>query len=250
VLGTLAGMGFDVQGQVDMSVDHGQTLLIADLSALDFTTTTGSTFTTYDGGMAFPSACNGPGDTTCRRHLDGHGMFTLAADSAHDTPLAGDAVAGTFNDGPGHLEIEGAFFGAGGTAKIDLIGARVRLTGVTATNIGPSILAGAVTMTDVNGKLIPAWQMAVTAQIQKDCCGLATSPGGATCTPSTCGCVDGSTGKTDIGLFDTNHDCAVSIDEIKNNSLIMALLAPDVMIDGQEALSFGMQVTATHAGVY
>ena len=250
VLGTLNGQGFDVQTEVNTSVDRGTTLLIADLYALDFTTTTGSTFTTYDGGAAFPSACSSSTDTVCRHHLDGHGMFTLAANSAHDTPLMGDASAGVFTEGPGHLEIEGALFGAGGVAHIDLIGARVKLTGVTATNIGPSILAGAVTMTDIDTKLIPAWQMAVTAQIQKDCCGLSTSPGGATCTPPSCGCVDGSTGKTDVGLFDANHDCVVTVDEIKNNSLVMSLLAPDVTIDGQQALSFGMQVTAVHAGVY
>ena len=29
-----------------------------------------------------------------------------------------------------------------------------------------------------------------------------------------------------------------------------ALLAPDVTVEGQQALSFGMQVTAVHAGVY
>ena len=250
VLATLNGQGFDVQAAVNASVDRGTTLLIADLYALDFTTTTGSTFTTYDGGEAFPPACNGTTDETCRHHLDGHGMFTLAANSAHDTPLMGDATAGVFTEGPGHLEIEGSFFGTGPATHVDLIGARVKLDTVTATSIGPSILAGAVSMTDINGKLIPGWQMEITAQIQQDCCGLATSPGGATCTPPSCGCVDGSTGKTDVGLFDANHDCVVTVDEVKNNSLVMSLLAPDVMVEGQMALSFGMQVTAVHAGVY
>ncbi len=254
VLGTLAGMGFDVQGDVNASVDHGTTLLLADLYALDFTTTTGSTFTTYDGATPMPPPCNGSADTTCRHHLAGDGTFTIAATSAHDTPLTGDAVAGTFDDGPGHLEIEGAFFGQGVVAHLDLIGARVRLTGVTATTLGPSILAGAVTMTDINTKLIPAWQMAIQAQVYQDCCGLATSPGGATCNPNgtpACGCIDGSTGKTELGLFDTSpKDCVVTVDEIKNNSLIQALLAPDVTVEGQMALSFGMQVTAVHAGVY
>lgn len=250
VLASLAGQGLDVQGAVDVSVDRGQTLLIADLYALDFTSTTGSTFTTYDGGAAFPPACNGSADTTCRHHLDGHGMFTLAANSAHDTPLIGDATSGVFTEGPGHLEIEGSFFGTGPAVHIDLIGARVKLNSVTATTIGPSILAGAISMTDIDGKLIPGWQMAVTAQIQQDCCGLSTSPGGATCTPPSCGCVDGTSGKTDLGLFDANHDCVVTVDEVKNNSLVMALLAPDVMVEGQQALSFGMQVTAVHAGVY
>ena len=55
--------------------------------------------------------------------------------------------------------------------------------------------------------------------------------------------MDGSRGKTFLGLLDANHDCVVTDDEIKNNSLIMALLQPDVMIDGQMALSIGVGVT-------
>jgi hypothetical protein len=39
-------------------------------------------------------------------------------------------------------------------------------------------------------------------------------------------------------------DCAVSIDEIKNNNVIMSLLAPDVKIDGVDALSLGVKATA------
>ena len=50
-----------------------------------------------------------------------------------------------------------------------------------------------------------------------------------------------------ISLFDTNHDCAVSVTEIQNNSLIQALFAPDVTIDGQMALSVGFGVTAVGA---
>ena len=51
-----------------------------------------------------------------------------------------------------------------------------------------------------------------------------------------------------IGLFDTTpHDCTISEPEIENNSLIMSLFAPDVMVDGQQAVSIGVQVTAVHA---
>ena len=65
--------------------------------------------------------------------------------------------------------------------------------------------------------------------------------------PPTCGCAANWTGQTVISLFDTNHDCAVSVMEIENNSLIQALFQPDVTIDGQMALSVGFAVTAVGA---
>ena len=59
-----------------------------------------------------------------------------------------------------------------------------------------------------------------------------------------CGCMSGSTGKTILNLFDTMpKNCAVTVEEIKNNSLIQSLLAPDVTIDGKTALSLGIKAT-------
>ena len=57
--------------------------------------------------------------------------------------------------------------------------------------------------------------------------------------------MDGSTGKTLLGLFDTNMDCTVTVEEISTNSLIVSLLAPDVTIDGKMALSLGIKASAT-----
>jgi hypothetical protein len=77
-------------------------------------------------------------------------------------------------------------------------------------------------------------------RIVRDCTMLSSPPG--------CGCVANSTGKTLLGLFDTNpQDCVVTSTEIQNNSLIVSLLAPDVMIEGQPALSFGVGYTAIGA---
>ena len=55
-------------------------------------------------------------------------------------------------------------------------------------------------------------------------------------------------GKTILGLFDTTpKDCMVTVDEIKNNSLIVSLLSPDVTVDGKMALSLGIKATAVKA---
>ncbi|MGE5186314.1 MAG: hypothetical protein ACM31C_29870 [Acidobacteriota bacterium] len=53
-----------------------------------------------------------------------------------------------------------------------------------------------------------------------------------------------------VALFDTSpKDCTISLTEVQNNSLIKSLLAPDVTIENQPALSFGMQVTAVPASI-
>ena len=110
------------------------------------------------------------------------------------------------------------------------------------------IFAGALKQEDVNNKVIPAIQKSLVRIIARDCTMLNMPPG--------CGCADGSTGKTILSLFDTTtangtagHDCAISVEEVKNNNLIRSLLTPDVTIDGEMALSFGIKVTAV-AGVF
>jgi hypothetical protein len=102
------------------------------------------------------------------------------------------------------------------------------------------VLGGAVTKDDIDNEVIPAIAAQLTPLVMRDCHMLSSPP--------TCGCDDGSTGKTLIGLFDAGtKDCAISVDEIKNNSLIVSLLAPDVTINGKMALSLGVKATAKKA---
>jgi hypothetical protein len=252
VLGTLSTMGFDIQGNTTKAIDTGNVLMLADLYALDFTTTTSSTFTTFDGANPSPAPCSSPSDTVCRHHLTGSGIFDVASTSPRDTPLAGGAVNGTFNEGPGHMSIQFAMADSTTPLHLPLIGARARFSGASPTGIASGILAGAVTQNDVNTKLIPQMQMSFAPIVQRDCCGAPTSPSptcNATANPP-CGCIDGSTGKTLLGLFDTMpKDCMITASEIQNNSLIMSLLAPDVTVEGQMALSIGVGFTAV-AGNY
>ena len=106
------------------------------------------------------------------------------------------------------------------------------------------MIGGALTEDDLNTKVIPAIQAQLVPTIAGDCTDLASPPA--------CGCASGSTGKTILDLFDgglpdTQKDCMVSVDEIKGNSLIQSLLAPDVEIDGTPALSLGIKVEAKKA---
>jgi hypothetical protein len=251
VLSTLAGMGFDIQATIDTAVAEGGIILLVDFQTKDFMNTTAAGIQVYLGDNEMPAACNS-GEmynemtkTGCKHHLDGNGMFSIAANSPTNAALAGKIVNGTFTGGPGDLTLQIAL---GGTMAIqlNLIGARVKASSISETGIGSgttggAIFAGAITKEDIDTKVIPAVHAQLAPIITRDC---------TNTTPPDCGCMADSTGKTILGLFDTMpKDCTVTVDEIKNNNLIMSLLAPDVTINGKMALSIGIKAT-TVKGTY
>ena len=236
VLAPFASQGFDPQPAMTKAVDTGAIILLADLQTTSFTSATAAGFTTYSGTNPNPMPCTSPADTVCRQHLQGTGAFDAAA-TPRDPALIGAVTAGTFTGGPGHLPIQLALLG-GQPLTLDLIGARVKLT-ATSTAITQGVIAGGVAQSDITGKLYPALQQTLTATVAADCTALTSPPG--------CGCTANSPGATVLGLFDTNHDCAISVDEVANNSLIQNLFQPDVMLEGQPALSLGFAITAVPA---
>ena len=236
VLATFSSMGADVQGSVDHAVDVGDILMLADIQTTAFDNASDVGFTLYAGQNPQPAPCSSSTDTVCRHHLDGTGTFDVAA-TPRDPALVGDFVSSTYTGGPGHLPIQMTVL-AGQPLSIDLLGARAKLM-ATSTNITSGIIAGGVSVTDRDTKIYPAMQLAFTADIAADC---TLAPGAPQC-----GCTSGSTGATLLGLLDANHDCAVSVDEIKNNSLIGSLFAPDITVEGQQALSLGLSFTAVPA---
>lgn len=237
VLGTLAGQGFDVQGTLDEAVATGSIIVLLDMQTESFTSTTGAGLQVKLGDNPAPAPCTNPDDlTTCGKHLEGTGTFSISANSPPNAAVNGKIAGGVFSGGPGSISLQIAL---GGTEAIqlDLIGARAKATGISENAISEVILGGALSQSDLDTKVIPAIHAQIAPIITEDCTG--TAP------PDPCGCAANSTGKTVIGLFDTNpKDCTVSIEEIKTNSLIQSLLAPDVEIDGVDALSIGIKVTA------
>ncbi|HEY5923638.1 MAG TPA: hypothetical protein VIV11_18280 [Kofleriaceae bacterium] len=247
VLSTLAGMGFDIQATIDTSVAEGDIILLADFQTKDFTNTTAAGVQVFLGENPTPAACmtgemyNEMTKTGCKHHLDGTASFSISAGSPTNVALGGKIVNGTFTGGPGDLSLQIAL---GGTdpIKLDLIGARAKGAMISDTAIGSMTFAGAVTKEDIDTKVIPAIQAQLGPLIMRDC------PGTDPMANPPCGCAADSTGKTILGLFDTTpKDCMVTVDEIKNNSLIVSLLAPDVEINGKMALSLGIKATAVKA---
>jgi hypothetical protein len=237
VIATLSSMGFNNQVTMDKAIDTGATIMLGDLGADDLVTTTNATFTMFQGTNPMPPACASAQDTVCRHHLQGTGSFTIDPTAPVDSPLLGTITASKLTAGPGHLTIS-FVIGSSAPITVTLLGARVELTSTATMSTGK--LAGAISMTDVNGKIIPKMQSGFMAVVSKECTMLTSPP--------SCGCPANSSGKTLLGLFDTNHDCAISLSEVQNNSLILSLLAPDVTVENMQALSFGAGVHMVNGG--
>lgn len=250
VLSLLVGQGLDIQSTIDSAVAEGSIILLVDFQTKDFASTTAAGIQVFLGDNEMPAACMGTEEYDpdtgmgCQHHLDGNGSFSIAAGSPQNAALGGKIAGGTFTGGPGDVALQIAL---GGTEAIqlNLIGARAVATGITDSAIGSAtsggvIIGGAVTKQDIDTQVIPAIQKQLIPTIAETCTNLSSPPA--------CGCADGSTGETIINLFDKNPvDCMVSVTEITSNALIMGVLAPDVEIDGQMALSIGLKATAVKA---
>jgi hypothetical protein len=238
VIGTLASQGFAVQTQVTSAIDKGEILMLPEIRADSLTQSIlPATFALFKGANPTPAACAGAADTTCKKHLAGNASFMIAADSAHDMPLTGTVIGGQLLAGPGHVRISVNLFGGAPTA-FDLVGARVKLDPVTATGIGKGSIGGGITTTEIDAKLYPAFQASAMAAVTRDCTGSGAD----------CGCGSGTEGKQWIALLDTMPaNCAISVEEVKGNSLFQSLFAPDVTLEGQQAISIGLQITGVGA---
>jgi hypothetical protein len=192
--------------------------------------------------MPDPSGCGAtPPDTSkCGIQLTGSGMFTVATASGQD--VAGKIQSGTFNGGPGDLQLQISL--AGANLNLKLIHARAQATGITEDGITSLIVAGAIPEDNIQSDIIPAIQTALNAnEIAKDC----TAAMANMQNYDRCGCLSTpqSTGDLIISTFDTiTMDCNISTDEINMNSLAMSIIKPDLTLDGVQALSIGLKVSA------
>ncbi len=240
VLATLKGQGLDVQPTLTEAVQDGSIVLLAEFQTKSFTAASASGLRIYlgDNMMITPPACTDPTMiATCGKHLAGTGAFKVSATSPTDALVSGPIVGGTFKGGPGTISLQISLTAGQAPLQLDMLGARAELTGISETGVTKGIVAGAISKSDLDNKILPAIKDQLAALV-----GACT---GSPKTPPACGCVSGSSGAQILTLFDTTPaDCTVSLDEIKDNSIIKTLLAPDVVINGVDALSLGIGVTA------
>ena len=236
VLGTLSQQGINAQASVTAGVDQGLIIILGDLQTSDatFTAATDTGFSAYIGDDPVPAACTSSADTVCRHQFTGTAMFGIDPASPTTNLVTGSIVAGTFTGGPGTISLQIAL-SAGNPIDLNLIGARVKFSGMSATGITNAVIAGAVPEADIDTKILPA----VASQIAT----ILTTTCTATPVGNDCGCPSGTSAATIISLFDTNHDCMVPESELQSNSLIMSLLAADVAFDNTTGKSVPLDPT-------
>lgn len=237
VITTLSTLGVDAGATVSRSIDRGETIMLARIGTTSFQNSPIAAFESYAGTDPSVPPCASDADTTCRKHLQGTSSFSAAADPKGKA-LRGKFEAGRFYATGGELVVRVALLGS---APIDLVlmGSKAELTMTTDTSIGQVKLAGAVSREQIDNKVIPAVQQNLSSSVTADC----TTP-----TAADCGCPAESNGAEAIKMFDKAPvDCTISIDEVRDSSLVSALLAPDVNIDGTMALSLGVSATAVMA---
>jgi hypothetical protein len=251
-LSSAASGNLNLQSSIDDSVNEGKLILLTNLKATALDAATGVALEVYvaDTTNVMPAPCTDPTMiATCGQHLKGTGKFAIASTSPMNAQVVGKILGGQFTGGPGNITVAITLSSTVGTPiQLNLIGARAKIPGISATGLGsdasPGVLAGGITQNDLNTQVIPAVATTVSAQVTRDC----DPTMKATLPP--CGCKSGSTGATVISLFDKSPaDCMITVDEIKNNSLIQTLLEPDVMLDDGTGtkvpcLSVGVGVTA------
>ena len=242
-LGTLVGQGFDWQPSVDDGVDRGAVLLLPQLRAVDLRDADRAGLWLHRGRSSTPPACDGPADTTCRKHLTGSAGFELVVGSTLGEPLVGTLRGGRFVGGPGRVVLLLTLNPGRAPVELTLYRARAEVI-VEATGFAAgSKLGGALRQEDLEQSLHPAVRDLVFDTVATDC---APPPR----TPPACGCASGSTGATLMHLMDTAapRDCAVSLEEV--TAFLNPIINQDIDLDGdgsKDAVSFGVGIEAVGA---
>jgi hypothetical protein len=243
VLATFTGQGLGWQPAIDSGIDRGVVLSLPRLRATDLGDADGVGLWLHRGQSSAPAACDGPADTTCRKHLTGTASFELAFGSSLDEPLVGTLRRGRFVGGPGRIRLFLTL--SAGRAPVELPLYRTRAE-VIVTSSGFAVgskVGGAVRQVDLEASLHPAVRDQVFDVVAVDC-------GPPPRTPPACGCMSGSLGATLMNLMDTSspRDCAVSLSEV--TAFLNPIINQDIDLDGdgsKDAVSLGVGLEAVSA---
>lgn len=213
--------GLDIGAAVDTALAQGDVILLVNVKTEDLTNTACAGVGVYLGTNPGTLPCTDVNDVTCGNHLDGTTTFELDPASPTDTQLPGQILGGQFdlgpNDAPGEFTIELDLIEGADPITLNLVGARLKITSVTADGLTGGILGGALKKEDILTSVIPAVSGLVTDTVQADCGGTAPD----------C-CTVGSAGELIVQFFDDNGDCTVSDEELQNSDVVATILNPDL----------------------
>ncbi len=215
-LATLHG-GLDVQKDLDEQMKDGEILLLQEVYANDLTDAPKAALVTHFGKDL---------DNNASDNFSGSESFGIATVTPGEIRLEGSIKGGKAAFGPGSLVAPiaiGKVF-----VVITLRKARVKGT-VSATGIKDGLMAGAVPLTDVTGRMLPGLATQMTQRLNSPL----TTP----------------TGLKLLKYFDKDKDGTITVKELATDPLIKGLLLdqPDVDTDGdkkKDAISVGIGFTS------
>ena len=233
ILAMISGIAgsLDTQGGIDDAVNRGDLLLLLRILAANLTTDPAASAVSWSAQpkvcctSTVPSTCASQAKTTCFS-----GTQTFSPQVGTGTLSSGSIASGSFSFGPTSMAFK-LLLTPTTMVSLNLKAAYLKGT-VSASGITKGVLAGAVSKSDLDNKVVPA--IAVTLDnVVKD--------------PLT----DVSTKTMILTLFDANSDGSISALEIANNVLIKTFLAGDVDVDsdGVMELSLGLAYTAVPAKI-
>lgn len=224
VAASFAQMGFDDTTAPNAALARGDDLTLVQTTAL------GGEVSVFalTGKNPQPTPCADGGDTVCGRHfVDGQFEYEAPAPGALVGTVNGTVVTAT---GTSTVKFPLAYFGA--VVKVSVQKPQLQLVRSDA-GVVTGRIAGSTPTNETVPLLNEAARVHFASVIAAECTGGAAPA---------CGCPSGSTAATMLNLFEvTPKDCVITIDEIAGNSILMSLLAADVMVDGQPALSLGYE---------
>lgn len=233
----------DAQVTVTGAVDQGDIILLVDVqtSSFDSSRAAGFQIKFGDKATAQPTPCTDASDAACRKHLAGNGQFTVAASSPTNAALGGEITGGVFEGGPGNLSLQLTLSSSAPPFRVDLAAAQAKVTGISDNGITSIVIGGAVTKQSIDNEIIPAIGGLLEAQTNTCSVNPDTTQGQPRCI-----CTDPEDSVIDL-LDNMPADCRITTAELAANPLLPILLATDVVVDGQPALSVGVGATAVKA---
>lgn len=224
-------------------VADGTLMILIDVQAADMSSAAGVGGRVYAGANANPAPCASANDSVCGNHLRGGASMEVDTGIALNAVFPGSIDQGQFSSSivpvAATLDLPELFTRP---VAVDLVASRVQNLS-SATNL-EGIAAGAITMDEIYSSIYPA----VVDVAARDCTGTAPA----------C-CVAGSLGESLVDLLDADGNCALTVQEMKSNTFLAAVVSPDLdlldqngnfapNVDGvPDSMSLGAGFTAVNA---
>ncbi len=220
--------GYDFDAEANGLIADGSIIPLLDLQATDLVTATHV-------GLEVLHGVDLDGDPS----NNGSGQETFGIDATRGSGLLVGCIAdGQVEAGHGAVPVAFTFPGLGEAFVVRLEGARI-VAQVDADGLS-GLIGGGMSQQTIDDDFVPALQRGFDNIVVRDC-----PTGSGSCTS------DFAAGLLD--LFDTSpKDGRITVDELRNSSLIATLLAPDIDLDHDgenDHLSVGLGFTAVPATI-